>query len=55
MVKEWVKRFDEKGIDGLIEKPRFSRRRVLSTDQLENLKRLLKHDVVSLKATHSTA
>jgi transposase len=54
MVKEWVKRFDEKGIDGLIEKHRFSRRRVISTQQLENLKSLLKHDVVRLKATHST-
>jgi transposase len=38
MVNEWVKRFNEKGIDGLIEKPRSGRPRALSTEQLEKLK-----------------
>jgi transposase len=38
MANEWVKRFNEKGIDGLIEKPRSGRPRALSTEQLEKLK-----------------
>jgi transposase len=38
MVNEWVKRFNEKGIDGLIEKPRSGRPPALSTEQLEKLK-----------------
>ena len=38
MVSEWVKRFNEKGIDGLIEKPRSGRPRALSTEQLKKLK-----------------
>jgi transposase len=39
MVNEWLKRFNEEGIDGLIEKPRSGRPRALSTDQLEKLKK----------------
>jgi transposase len=38
MVNEWVKRFNEKGIDGLIAKPRSGRPRALSTEQLQKLK-----------------
>jgi transposase len=38
MVNEWVKRFNEKGIDGLIEKPRSGRPRALSTEQFEKRK-----------------
>jgi transposase len=38
MVNEWVKRFNDKGIDGLIEKPRSGRPRALSTSRWINLK-----------------
>jgi hypothetical protein len=38
MVNEWVKRFNEKCIDGLIEKPRSGRSRALFTEQLEKFK-----------------
>jgi transposase len=56
MVNEWVKRFNEKGIDGLIEKPRSGRPRALSTEQLEKLKEsvvshAIKPDGGRLKAT----
>jgi transposase len=32
MVNEWVKRFNEEGLDGLKEKPRSGRPRALSTE-----------------------
>jgi transposase len=35
MVNEWVKRFNEEGLNGLIEKPRSGRPRALSTEQLK--------------------
>ena len=35
MVNEWLKRFNEEGLDGLIEKPRSGRPRALSTEQLK--------------------
>lgn len=38
MVNEWVKRFNEEGLDGLKEKPRSGRPRALSTEQLKKLK-----------------
>jgi transposase len=38
MVNEWVKRFNEEGLDGLKEKPRSGRPHVLSTEQLKKLK-----------------
>ncbi len=38
MVNEWVKRFNEEGIDGLKEKPRSGRPRALFTEQLKKLK-----------------
>jgi transposase len=38
MVNEWLKRSNEEGLNGLIEKPRSGRRRALSTGQLEKLK-----------------
>jgi transposase len=38
MVNEWVKRFNEKGIDDLIEKPRSGRPSALSTEQFEKRK-----------------
>jgi transposase len=34
MVNEWVKRFNEEGLEGLKEKPRSGRPHVLSTEQL---------------------
>jgi transposase len=38
MVNEWVKRFNEESLDGLKEKPRSGRPRVLSIEQLKKLK-----------------
>lgn len=38
MVNEWVKRFNEEGLDGLKEKPRTGRPRALTTEQLEKFK-----------------
>lgn len=38
MVNEWVRRFNEEGLDGLKEKPRSGRPRALSTEQLKKLK-----------------
>jgi transposase len=38
MVNEWVKRFNEEGLDGLKEKPRSGRPRALFTEQLKKLK-----------------
>lgn len=38
MVNEWVKRFNEEGLDGLKEKPRSDRPPALSTAQLKKLK-----------------
>jgi hypothetical protein len=38
LLAESVKRFNEKGIHGLIEKPRSGRPRALSTEQLQKLK-----------------
>jgi transposase len=38
MVNEWVKRFNEEGLDGLKEKPRSGRPPALSTAQLKKLK-----------------
>jgi transposase len=35
MVNEWVKRFNEQGLDGLKEKPRPGRTPALSTEQLK--------------------
>jgi transposase len=56
MVNEWVKRFNEKGIDGLIEKPRSGRPRALSTEQFEKRKEYvvshaIKPDCGRLKGT----
>ena len=56
MVNEWVKRFNEKGIDGLIEKPRSGRPRALSTEQFEKRKEYvvshaIKPDCDRLKGT----
>jgi transposase len=38
IVNEWVKRFNEEGLDGLKEKPRSGRPRALSPEQLKKLK-----------------
>jgi transposase len=46
MVNEWVKRFNEEGLDGLKEKPLSGRPRALSPQQLEELKAyVLSHGV----------
>jgi transposase len=60
MVNEWVKRFNEKGIDGLIEKPRSGRPPALSTEQLKKLKEYvmshaIKPDIGRLKGTLESA